>query len=77
MNLSIKEIMKSIPLKTRILVTVEMSLIDLLSEMGFRESKSWDDDESELRSKLRKHANEIAQRVLKDINEWEKDGEPQ
>ena len=72
----IREITKNIPLKTRIEVSNEMAFINLITELGYREDKMWTDDENELLSKLCVLAQEHTDSILKDIEEWKKDGKP-
>jgi hypothetical protein len=72
----IREIAKNIPLKTRIKVSNEMAFINLITELNYREDKMWTDDENELLSKLCVLAQEHTDNILKDIEEWKKDGKP-
>ena len=64
-----EEICKNIPIETKIRVTTEMDFISLLTELGYREDKSWGDDEDEILSKLCKLAQEHTNEILKLINE--------
>ena len=70
------KIVKRIPIETRIRVSSEMAFINLIVELGYRENKTWSDDEDELLGKLCKLAKEHTDDILKTIDEWEKDGKP-
>jgi hypothetical protein len=59
-----------IPLDVRIRVTTQMAFIDLITELGYREDKSWGPDEDETLNKLMKLANEYAKDVLKELEEY-------
>jgi hypothetical protein len=72
-----KEMTKSVPLKNRLKVCTEMSFINLIVELGYREDKMWTDDENELLGKLMKLANEHTGYILDTIAEWKADGSPQ
>ena len=76
MSKAFEKIVKEIPLKTRIKVANEMAFINLIVELGYREDKMWTDDENELLSRLCGLAKEHTDSILKDIEEWEKDGKP-
>lgn len=72
----ISELTKNIPLKTRLNVSNEMAFIDLIVELGYRESKMWTDDEKDILSKLRELSRKHTESILEDIEEWESDGKP-
>lgn len=72
----ISKIAKNVSLKSRIRVSNEMAFINLIIELGYREDKMWTDDENELLGKLCGLAQEHTDSILKDIEEWEKDGKP-
>jgi hypothetical protein len=76
MSKSFKKLLKEIPLKTRLKVSNEMAFINLIVELGYREDKMWTDDENELLAKLCGLAKEHTDSVLKEIEEWKKDGKP-
>ena len=51
-----------------------MKWLSLLTDLGFREDKTWDDRENELLFNLCKLAEEHANYQLEQVNEWLKDG---
>lgn len=51
-KINFDDIIKSIPLRTRIRVINEMELISALTDLGIREDRSWGDDEQELLNKI-------------------------
>ena len=69
MDKTIKELMKDIPLETKLKVSNEMAFINLIVELGYREDKTWTDEEDELLSKLMSLAGEHTESQLKIINE--------
>ena len=71
------ERIKTIPLKTRLEVANQMAFIDLLTKLGYREDKSWGDDEQDILLKLNESAKDHADWILAQIEKWEKDGKPQ
>lgn len=72
-SMKIKQILKETPLKIRLQVGNEMAFISLLTELGFREDKMWEESENELLSKLMKSASEHTENQLKTIKKWQKD----
>ena len=72
----ISEIAKRTPLETKIKVSNEMAFINLIVELGYREDKMWTDDENELLHKLCALAQKHTDNILKNIDDWEKDGKP-
>jgi hypothetical protein len=72
----IKKILKETPLETRLKVSNEMAFIMLITELGFRENKMWNENdpkEMELLGKLCKFAEEHTKNQMKTIEEWKKD----
>ena len=69
MGKTIKELMKDIPLETRLKVSNEMAFINLIVELGYREDKAWTDDEDELLGKLMTLADEHTKSQMKYIEE--------
>lgn len=63
----ISESIENIPLETTLRVLNEMAFINLIVELGYRESKMWTEDEHELLNKLLKLANEHTDDILKEI----------
>lgn len=76
MDKLLKKIIKEIPLETRIRTTNEIAFINLIVELGYRESKVWTDEEDELFNKICKLADEHTNNILQDIEEWKSDGQP-
>ena len=72
----IKEILKNTPLKNRLKVNNEMAFIQLLTVLGYREDKMWEDSENELLSKLCKFADEQTEHQLSLFRKWQDDGSP-
>ena len=75
-NFNFQDFCKDIPLETRLKVNNEAAFINLIVELGYRESKMWTPDEDELFGKLLGLANKLTQWQLEAIEEWKKDGEP-
>ncbi len=71
-----RRILRKTPLETRLYVSNEMAFITLLSELGFRENKSWASDEDEVLQKLCDFAKKHTKHQLEQISSWEKDGKP-
>ena len=76
MSKAFEKLVKEVPLKTRIKVANEMAFINLIVELGYREDKMWTDDENELLGKICVLAQKNTDSILKDIEEWKKDGKP-
>lgn len=55
-----------IPVRTKIKVGIEMSMIDLITRMGYREDKMWDDSENDKLTILMTCAKELSDRMFKD-----------
>jgi len=58
------------PLDVRIRVTTQMAFINLITELGYREDKSWGPDEDETLNKLIKLANKYTRDVLEELEEY-------
>ena len=67
-----EKLLKRVPLDTRLRVTNEMAMIDLLAKLGFREGY-WKEEENEMLKELCKCARELTEWQLEAIKEWEKD----
>lgn len=72
--MKIEKILKETPLKVRLQVSNEMMFISLLSKLGFRENKMWEESENEMLSKICKLAEEHTEHQLKQIRKWQDDG---
>ena len=66
---TLNNLLKRIPLKTKIKVLNEMAFITLLSELGFRENKMWTPDEDELLAKLMEYSEKHTEHLMKEIEE--------
>lgn len=73
----IEEILKKISLETRLRVSTEMAMIDLLTEMGYRENRAWTEEEDEKLHILVQAAERLTKWHLKEIKQWEEDGKPE
>ena len=73
----ISDYCKDIDLKTRIKVKSEITFINLIHELGYREDKMWTSEEEEILNKLLKLASEFTNDVIDEIGQWEKDGKPE
>ena len=72
----IKRIMRETPLETRLKVSNEMAFIMLITDLGFREDKMWDENnekDNELLGKLMKFAKEHTANQMKTIERWKED----
>jgi hypothetical protein len=67
--ISIKELASKVPLYVKLKVINEMAFISLLTELGYREDKSWGDDENERLSKLMKLAEQTTDEQFDTIRE--------
>lgn len=72
----LKEMLKSIPIEDRLTVLNELTFINLISELGYREDKYWTENENDKLMIIRKMSKELANDILEEIKEWEKDGKP-
>lgn len=73
----ISRILKKVPLEIRLRVNIQMGMIDMLTEAGYREDKMWGADEDVQFGKIYECAEKLAKRLLEAIQEWEEDGRPQ
>lgn len=61
----IKDIVNKTPLDIKLKVTVRMAMIHSLTELGYRENKSWGDDEEEQLYKLYSLADDLSNDIMK------------
>ncbi|MFA5068044.1 MAG: hypothetical protein WC466_08450 [Candidatus Izemoplasmatales bacterium] len=66
----IEDILKRTNLKTRFKVSAEMHFINLLSELGFRNDKSWSESENQTLQKLCDLAEKLSDDHIKITKEW-------
>jgi hypothetical protein len=72
----ITKILKETPLEIRLKVSNEMAFIHLITELGYRENKAWDetdDKDNEILNKLMKLAKEHTEHQMKTIEKWKDD----
>ena len=72
----IADILKETPLEIRLSVNNEMAFIELITKLGYRESKPWSDDENDILQKIWELALELTKNQVIEIEQWEKDGKP-
>lgn len=76
----IQDILKKTSLETRINVSLEMSFISLLVELGYLEDRKWDEDNPEdtkILTTIIESAKKEAKYLVNEVDKWEKDGRPQ
>lgn len=66
-NNIISDILKDIPLNTSIKVLCEMHHLSILSDLGYRESKSWGPDEDELFNSLIKQSHILHEYIMEEL----------
>lgn len=69
------KILKETPLDTRLYVSNSMMFMMLLTELGYREDRSWTDEEEPIFQKLHKLAREHTDHQMTQIAEYQKDFE--
>jgi len=74
----LEKILKETPLEIRFKVHLEAMIITSLVDMGFRESRMWNDsdEDNELMPKRHEKAQQTTTCLLEDVKQWEKDGRP-
>ena len=80
MESEVSKLLKQLNLKTRLKISIEMSTIALLADLGFIDNKMWDEDnetEMELLKKIIKFSDEESGSLLMEIKQWEIDGRPE
>lgn len=70
------DILKNNSLETRLKISNEMMFVELITQLGFRESKPWTKEEDEMLGKLCQLADLHTKRQLESIEQWKLDGEP-
>lgn len=78
-NSIIQQVLKETSLETRINVSIEMSFITLLVELGYLEDRMWNEDNPEdtrILSTIIKLAKKEAKYLVNEVNKWEEDGKP-
>lgn len=71
------EILAKIPLKTRLKVLNEIGFINLIHDLGYRESKMWGEEEDPILEKLLLNAESHTEQIIEAIREWIVDGSPE
>ena len=64
----LKKIADRVPLETKIKVQLEMGAIDLITKLGYRESKPWDESESDMLAKISEWAKVETDYIMKKVN---------
>lgn len=72
---SIKETLIDIPLETRFKILLEMFYINLITDLGFREEKMWNENNEEdmkLLNKILKTAKKDTELLVEEVDRWTK-----
>jgi len=69
----ISQYYENIPLKTRIQVANEISFINIIHELGYREDKVWTKDDEDILNKILELAAKHTENILKEIRDNEID----
>ena len=69
MNTRLNERRKEISKETKTRVNVTAYMIDLLHELGFRDNKTWKDEELPMLYKIEQKAKACAEKILKDLDD--------
>lgn len=72
----VEKLLKETPLEIRLKVSNEMAFIMLITELGYRENKMWDENnekDNEILNKLLRFAKKHTEDQMKTIEEWKKD----
>jgi hypothetical protein len=76
----VKELLRQTTLETRLKVSIEMTFIQMLVELGFIESRPWD-DENEEDNRILKIILDTAEKeskyLAKQVKKWQADGMPE
>jgi hypothetical protein len=76
----VKELLKQTPLETRLKVSIEMTFIQILVELGFIESRPWD-SENEEDNRILKIILDTSEKeskyLAKQVKKWQADGMPE
>ena len=79
-NSIIQKLLKEIPLETRFKISIEMTFIKMLVELGFIEDRGWDENNPEdvkILSKIIETAENESKYLITELKKWEKDGKPE
>ncbi|MFW6225710.1 MAG: hypothetical protein ACOC3V_01965 [bacterium] len=76
-NNILSDSLKNIPLEIRLNVLNEITFINLITKLGYREEKYWTEDEKDKRRIISNLAKELTTDILNEIKEWENDGKPE
>jgi len=66
----IDKVLSEVPLITKLKVNNEIALIELLTEMGYRENKTWSNDENEKLSILVRRAEELSKSQIEILEQY-------
>lgn len=75
-NERLAEMLKDVPLKTRLKVVNEMMIQSYLIDQKFIPDGYWSDEKEKMYGHFRKFAKELTEAQMKEFKEWEKDGKP-
>ena len=78
MSKIINDLIKKIPLRTRLQVLNEMVIMSFLIDIGYIPDGGWDDEKEERYStELRGLTEKLTKAQIREFNEWEKNGRPE
>ncbi len=69
----IDELLRSLPIATRLGILNEMMLINMLVELGYREDRPWAIDEKEELENIIRYAKRMTKDQINEFEQWEKD----
>jgi len=72
----IDELLRSFPIKGRLDILNEMSIINMLVELGYREDRPWAIDEKEELENIIRYAKKMTKHQIEEFDQWEKDHRP-
>jgi uncharacterized membrane protein (UPF0127 family) len=79
-NSVIQKLLKETSLETRFYISIEMTFIKMLGELGFIENRPWDEDnveDTKILSKIIETAKNESKYLITELKKWEKDGRPE
>ena len=75
---AIKNLSKDIPLEIRFKVLLELFYINLITDLGFREEKMWnenDEEDMKLLNKILETAKKDSESFVEEVERWQKDNQ--
>lgn len=70
-----EKILKEVPLETRFKVLLEMFYINLITDLGFRKDKMWNENDKEdmdLLNKILETAKKDSESFVEEVERWQK-----